>query len=155
MSVRDRQRIHERDDGRLFARGRENPRRLRIQRARDRAGGDDGAFCGRFGRGRIGLFGSLESGAGEAEDGHGFEGELSRDRLLTDPAEAERFVRATQVDALAVAIGTSHGAYKFSRKPDGDILALEVVREIHRPAAESAFGDARIFERAGRFARDY
>ena len=89
-------------------------------------------FVGVSVEGELGCLGSLESGAGEAEDGHGFEGELSRDRLLTDPAEAERFVRATQVDALAVAIGTSHGAYKFSRKPDGDILALEVVREIHR-----------------------
>ena len=82
--------------------------------------------------GEIGCLGSLETGEGEAEDGHGAEGKLSRDRLLTDPEEAERFVKETQVDALAVAIGTSHGAYKFTRKPDGDILALDVVREIHR-----------------------
>lgn len=82
--------------------------------------------------GELGCLGSLETGAGEAEDGHGFEGALSRDRLLTDPEEAEKFVKETQVDALAVAIGTSHGAYKFSRKPDGKILALDVVREIHR-----------------------
>ena len=82
--------------------------------------------------GELGCLGSLETGGGEAEDGHGFEGTLSRDRLLTDPEEAERFVKETQVDALAVAIGTSHGAYKFTRKPDGDILALDVVREIHR-----------------------
>lgn len=82
--------------------------------------------------GELGCLGSLETGGGEAEDGHGFEGTLSRDRLLTDPAEAERFVKETQVDALAVAIGTSHGAYKFTRKPDGDILALDVVRDIHR-----------------------
>lgn len=82
--------------------------------------------------GELGCLGSLESGQGEAEDGHGFEGELSKDRLLTDPAEAEKFVKETQVDALAVAIGTSHGAYKFSRKPDGKILAIDVVREIHR-----------------------
>ena len=82
--------------------------------------------------GELGCLGSLETGAGEAEDGHGFEGSLSRERLLTDPEEAERFVKETQVDALAVAIGTSHGAYKFTRKPDGDILALDVVREIHR-----------------------
>lgn len=82
--------------------------------------------------GELGCLGSLESGKGEAEDGHGFEGELSRDALLTDPEEAKRFVRATQVDALAVAIGTSHGAYKFTRKPDGDILALDVVRAIHQ-----------------------
>lgn len=82
--------------------------------------------------GELGCLGSLETGGGEAEDGHGFEGKLNRDRLLTDPAEAERFVKETQVDALAVAIGTSHGAYKFTRKPDGDILALAVVRDIHR-----------------------
>ena len=82
--------------------------------------------------GELGCLGSLETGRGEAEDGHGFEGEMQRDRLLTDPAEAEKFVKETQVDALAVAIGTSHGAYKFTRKPDGDILALDVVREIHR-----------------------
>ena len=82
--------------------------------------------------GELGCLGSLETGQGEAEDGHGFEGKLSRERLLTDPQEAEMFVKETQVDALAVAIGTSHGAYKFTRKPDGAILALEVVREIHR-----------------------
>ena len=81
--------------------------------------------------GELGCLGSLETGAGEAEDGHGFEGELSKDKLLTDPEEAEKFVRETQVDALAVAIGTSHGAYKFTRQPDGDILALDVVRAIH------------------------
>ena len=81
--------------------------------------------------GELGCLGSLESGQGEAEDGHGFEGKLGRERLLTDPDEAEKFVKQTQVDALAVAIGTSHGAYKFSRKPDGDILALDVVKKIH------------------------
>ena len=82
--------------------------------------------------GELGCLGSLETGEGEAEDGHGFSGALSSDKLLTDPAEAEKFVKQTQVDALAVAIGTSHGAYKFSRQPDGQILALEVVRQIHR-----------------------
>ena len=82
--------------------------------------------------GELGCLGSLETGKGEPEDGHGAEGELSKDRLLTDPAEAERFVRSTQVDALAVAIGTSHGAYKFTRKPDGEILSMETVKEIHR-----------------------
>ncbi|MDM5147074.1 fructose-bisphosphate aldolase class II [Candidatus Persebacteraceae bacterium Df01] len=81
--------------------------------------------------GELGCLGSLETGKGDKEDGHGFDGELSREQLLTDPDEAERFVKATQVDALAVAIGTSHGAYKFSRKPDGNILALDVVRRIH------------------------
>ena len=82
--------------------------------------------------GELGCLGSLESGKGEPEDGHGAEGELARDKLLTDPAEAEKFVRSTQVDALAVAIGTSHGAYKFSRKPDGEILSMETIKEIHR-----------------------
>jgi fructose-bisphosphate aldolase class II len=82
--------------------------------------------------GELGVLGSLESGKGEAEDGHGFEGVLSHDELLTDPAQAVDFVRETQVDALAIAMGTSHGAYKFSRKPDGDILAMGVIEEIHR-----------------------
>ena len=81
--------------------------------------------------GELGCLGSLETGGGEAEDGHGFTGTLSKDRLLTDPDEAREFVLETQVDALAVAIGTSHGAYKFTRRPDGDILALDVVRAIH------------------------
>ncbi|MEP5154876.1 class II fructose-bisphosphate aldolase [Planktotalea sp.] len=81
--------------------------------------------------GEIGHLGSLETGRGEAEDGHGFEGALSRDMLLTDPGEACDFVEQTGVDALAVAIGTSHGAYKFSRKPDGDILAIDQLRKIH------------------------
>jgi fructose-bisphosphate aldolase class II len=69
---------------------------------------------------------------GEKEDGHGAEGVLSHDQLLTDPTEAEEFVRATKVDALAVAIGTSHGAYKFSRKPDGEVLAMTRIEEIHK-----------------------
>lgn len=81
--------------------------------------------------GEIGHLGSLETLRGEAEDGHGFEGALSRDQLLTDPEEAADFVRLTGVDALAVAIGTSHGAYKFTRKPDGEILAIDRLREIH------------------------
>ncbi|MGU9951800.1 MAG: class II fructose-bisphosphate aldolase, partial [Gammaproteobacteria bacterium WSBS_2016_MAG_OTU1] len=81
--------------------------------------------------GELGCLGSLETGQGEAEDGHGFEGKLEQAQLLTNPDEAEKFVKQTQVDALAVAIGTSHGAYKFTRKPDGNILALDVVRQIH------------------------
>jgi fructose-bisphosphate aldolase class II len=81
--------------------------------------------------GELGVLGSLETGMGDAEDGHGAEGKLSHDELLTDPDQAVDFVRATKVDALAVAMGTSHGAYKFSRKPDGAILALHVVRAIH------------------------
>ncbi|MEY2975886.1 MAG: class II fructose-bisphosphate aldolase [Prochlorotrichaceae cyanobacterium] len=82
--------------------------------------------------GELGCLGSLETGMGEAEDGHGFEGALSHDQLLTDPDEAVNFVEATQVDALAVAIGTSHGAYKFTRKPTGEILAISRIAEIHK-----------------------
>lgn len=82
--------------------------------------------------GELGCLGSLESGEGEQEDGHGAEGVLSHDQLLTDPNEAFEFVEATGVDALAVAIGTSHGAYKFTRQPDGDILAMERIEEIHK-----------------------
>jgi fructose-bisphosphate aldolase class II len=82
--------------------------------------------------GELGCLGSLESGEGEQEDGHGAVGTLSHDQLLTDPEEAERFVSETGVDALAVAIGTSHGAYKFTRKPDGDVLAMDRIEEIHR-----------------------
>ena len=81
--------------------------------------------------GELGVLGSLESGHGEAEDGHGAEGVLSREQLLTDPAQALDFVLRTRVDALAIACGTSHGAYKFTRKPDGDILAMNVIEAIH------------------------
>ncbi len=82
--------------------------------------------------GELGCLGSLETGMGEAEDGHGFEGALSMDMLLTDPDEAAQFVKATQCDALAIAMGTSHGAYKFSKKPTGDILDMERVKAIHK-----------------------
>lgn len=82
--------------------------------------------------GELGVLGSLESGHGEVEDGHGAEGVLSHDQLLTDPDQAVDFVARTGVDALAIACGTSHGAYKFSRKPDGDILAMHVIEAIHR-----------------------
>lgn len=82
--------------------------------------------------GELGVLGSLEHGAGEKEDGHGAEGKLTLDQLLTDPDQAIDFVQRTGVDALAVAIGTSHGAYKFSRKPTGDILAIERIIEIHK-----------------------
>lgn len=81
--------------------------------------------------GELGCLGSLETGKGDKEDGHGFEGTLSKDQLLTDPDEAVDFVEKTQVDALAVAIGTSHGAYKFTRKPTGEILAISRIEEIH------------------------
>jgi fructose-bisphosphate aldolase class II len=81
--------------------------------------------------GEIGCLGSLETGTGEKEDGVGAEGKLDHDQLLTDPDEASDFVKATNVDALAIAIGTSHGAYKFSRPPTGDILAIDRIKEIH------------------------
>ena len=82
--------------------------------------------------GELGVLGSLETGEGEQEDGHGATGKLSEDQLLTDPDQAVEFVKDTKVDALAIAMGTSHGAYKFTRKPDGDILAMNVVEEINR-----------------------
>jgi fructose-bisphosphate aldolase class II len=82
--------------------------------------------------GELGCLGSLEHGEGEQEDGHGAVGKLSHDQLLTDPDEAERFVAETGVDALAVAIGTSHGAYKFTQKPTGEVLAMDRIDEIHR-----------------------
>ena len=81
--------------------------------------------------GELGCLGSLETGEGEKEDGHGFEGALSMDMLLTDPVQAKDFVEKTGVDALAIAIGTSHGAYKFTREPTGDILAMDRLAEIH------------------------
>jgi len=81
--------------------------------------------------GELGCLGSLETGEGDKEDGHGFEGKLDKDMLLTDPDEAADFVKKTKVDALAIAMGTSHGAYKFTRKPTGDILAMNIVKAIH------------------------
>ena len=82
--------------------------------------------------GELGVLGSLETGMGDKEDGHGAEGKLSHDQLLTNPDEAVKFVKETNVDALAIAMGTSHGAYKFSRKPDGAVLAMNVIEEIHK-----------------------
>ncbi|RRH89663.1 fructose-bisphosphate aldolase class II [Variovorax beijingensis] len=81
--------------------------------------------------GELGCLGSLESGMAGEEDGSGAEGVLTHDQLLTDPQQAVDFVSRTGVDALAIAIGTSHGAYKFSRKPTGDILAIDRIKEIH------------------------
>ena len=81
--------------------------------------------------GELGCLGSLETGTGEKEDGVGAEGILTRDQLLTDPDEASTFVSQTKVDALAIAIGTSHGAYKFSKPPTGETLAMERIRQIH------------------------
>jgi fructose-bisphosphate aldolase, class II len=81
--------------------------------------------------GELGCLGSLETGMAGEEDGIGAEGVLDHSALLTDPEEAAQFVKATGLDALAIAIGTSHGAYKFTRKPTGDILAISRVKEIH------------------------
>jgi fructose-bisphosphate aldolase class II len=88
--------------------------------------------CGVSVEGELGVLGSLETGMGEKEDGHGFEGKLDHSQLLTDPDQAVEFVQATGVDALAIAMGTSHGAYKFTRKPDGDVLAMNVIEAIHQ-----------------------
>ncbi|EHR73096.1 fructose-bisphosphate aldolase, class II, Calvin cycle subtype [Burkholderiales bacterium JOSHI_001] len=81
--------------------------------------------------GELGCLGSLETGDAGEEDGVGAVGKLDHSQMLTDPEEAAQFVKATQLDALAIAIGTSHGAYKFSRKPTGDILAISRVKEIN------------------------
>jgi len=82
--------------------------------------------------GELGCLGSLETGEAGEEDGVGAVGKLGHDQLLTDPEEAAQFVKATQLDALAIAIGTSHGAYKFTRPPTGDVLAISRVKEIHK-----------------------
>jgi len=82
--------------------------------------------------GELGCLGSLETGEAGEEDGVGAVGKLTHEQMLTDPEEAADFVRATQVDALAIACGTSHGAYKFSRPPTGDILAIDRIKEIHK-----------------------
>ena len=82
--------------------------------------------------GELGCLGSLETMKGDKEDGHGTDATLTREQLLTDPEQAADFVQRTQLDALAIAIGTSHGAYKFSRRPTGDILAIDRIKEINR-----------------------
>ena len=82
--------------------------------------------------GELGCLGSLETMRGDKEDGHGTDSTMTHDQLLTDPEQAADFVRQTQLDALAIAIGTSHGAYKFAREPTGDILAIGRIKEIHR-----------------------
>ncbi len=87
--------------------------------------------CGVSVEGELGCLGSLETGIAGEEDGSGAEGKLSHEQLLTDPEQAADFVKKTKVDALAIAIGTSHGAYKFSRPPTGDVLAIERVKQIH------------------------
>ncbi|MFT5521202.1 MAG: fructose-bisphosphate aldolase class II [Enterobacterales bacterium] len=87
--------------------------------------------CGVSVEGELGCLGSLETGMAGEEDGSGAEGQLSMDQLLTDPEEAAEFVKLTGVDALAIAIGTSHGAYKFSRPPTGDTLSIQRIKDIH------------------------
>lgn len=87
--------------------------------------------CGVSVEGELGCLGSLETGMMGEEDGSGAEGVLEKDQLLTDPEEAATFVKETGVDALAIAIGTSHGAYKFTRPPTGDILAIDRIKAIH------------------------
>ena len=87
--------------------------------------------CGVSVEGELGCLGSLETMTADKEDGSGAEGTLSREQLLTDPEQAADFVKATRVDALAIAIGTSHGAYKFTRPPTGDILAIDRIKAIH------------------------
>ena len=82
--------------------------------------------------GELGCLGSRETMQGDKEDGHGTDAVMTREQLLTDPEQAADFVKRTQLDALAIAIGTSHGAYKFTRKPTGDILAIDRVEAIHR-----------------------
>jgi fructose-bisphosphate aldolase class II len=87
--------------------------------------------CGVSVEGELGCLGSLETGEAGEEDGSGAEGVLNKEQLLTDPEQAADFVKATKVDALAIAIGTSHGAYKFTRPPTGDILAIDRIKAIH------------------------
>ena len=95
--------------------------------------------CGVSVEGELGCLGSLETGEMGEEDGHGAEGKLDRSMLLTDPDEAAEFVRLTGVDALAVAIGTSHGAYKFSKPPTGEILAISHLKTLQQRLPNTHF----------------
>ncbi|MFC1750638.1 class II fructose-bisphosphate aldolase [Pseudomonadota bacterium] len=92
---------------------------------------DQAHACGVSVEGELGCLGSLETGEMGEEDGHGAEGKLDLDMLLTDPQEAKEFVEKTGVDALAIAIGTSHGAYKFTKPPTGAVLRIDRIAEIH------------------------
>ena len=105
--------------------------------------------------GELGCLGNLETGEAGEEDGVGAEGKLDHSQMLTDPEEAAQFVKATQLDALAIAIGTSHGAYKFSRPPTGDILAISRVKEIHAriPGFEVAQAAQFTFDRDAHLVR--
>ncbi len=93
---------------------------------------EDAHACGVSVEGELGCLGSLETGEAGDEDGSGAEGKLSKEQLLTDPEQAADFVKQTKCDALAIAIGTSHGAYKFTRPPTGDILDIDRIKEIHK-----------------------
>lgn len=88
--------------------------------------------CGVSVEGELGVLGSLETKKAGEEDGHGAAGELSHEQMLTDPEQAADFVKATKVDALAIAIGTSHGAYKFKKPPTGEVLVIQRIKEIHK-----------------------
>ena len=94
--------------------------------------------CGVSVEGELGCLGSLETGQAGEEDGVGAEGILTHDQMLTDPEEAADFVSKTHVDALAIACGTSHGAYKFSRPPTGDILAIDRIKAINQRISQEA-----------------
>ena len=145
VPARDPLRLHQRDDGRLAEGGHEDAGRLRVQRRRSPGGWSRWRTrSASRSRASWGCLGSLETGEAGEEDGFGAEGTLDRDQLLTDPDQAADFVAATGVDALAIAIGTSHGAYKFTRKPTGDILAIDRIRAIHARLPEHASGDARL-----------
>ncbi|AOM00056.1 fructose-bisphosphate aldolase class II [Cobetia marina] len=93
--------------------------------------------CGVSVEGELGCLGSLETGMAGEEDGIGAEGKLDHDQMLTDPEEAADFVKKTHVDALAIAIGTSHGAYKFTKPPTGDTLSIQRIKEIHARIPET------------------
>jgi fructose-bisphosphate aldolase class II len=129
---RDPGRLHLGDDGRLAQGRRQDPGDWDYNVGVTKTVTEMAHLGGISVEGELGVLGSLESGEGEKEDGHGFEGKLSHDQLLTNPEEAVKFVAETKVDALAIAMGTSHGAYKFTRKPDGAILAMNVIEEIHK-----------------------
>ena len=131
MYVRHHKRIFVRDDGRIVEGDGKTPADFAYNVAVTAKVTEMAHLVGVSVEGELGHLGSLETGKGEVEDGHGFDGVMDRASLVTDPDEAAEFVRLTQVDALAVAIGTSHGAYKFSRKPDGAILAMDALQAIH------------------------
>ena len=124
-------RLLQRDDGRLAEEDGKTPSSFEYNVEVTRKVVEMSHAVGVSVEGELGCLGSLESGHGEKEDGHGAEGVLTTDQLLTDPNEAAEFVKATGVDALAIAIGTSHGAYKFTRPPTGDVLAISRIKEIH------------------------